>query len=549
MKGLNIIFGLITALCGSLFAEASLAATPPVRVIPEVKHNVSKPLREMTDTQRLIAQPTHQIAPLYKVPLKLNPSYLVQKDEAIQAGIGLDLVTTPGLSFLGLGVGFPGFTVNVIPPDTNASVGLTQIVQWVNNSYVVFNKATGRRILGPLPGNTLWSGFGGLCETSNRGDPIVKYDRIANRWVLTQFAFNTDNNNQKIPPYFQCIAVSTTPDATGTYNRYSFNFGTDFNDYGKLGVWPDAYYMSFVVFGTAPPDFVTAPAQAAEACAYDRTNMLAGNAATMQCSKPTPPAGIFLPADLDGATLPPVGAPNSFVGLFQNANGVTLQDRLAMWKFHVDWKNPYNSRFSGPIAVMVDPFNPTVCNDPDMNCAVQPGTNANLDVLSDRPMYRLAYRNFGRIQSMVVNHTVQTPGQIPGIRWYEIRMNNQGTAIVYQQGTYTQQDGNARWMGSMAMDKNGNIALGYSVSGPSLFPSIRYTGREFYDPRNTMRTELTIANGGGSQLAGNRWGDYSSMAIDPSDDCTFWYTTEYIQTSGNYNWSTVIASFKFPTCR
>jgi hypothetical protein len=163
-------------------------------------------------------------------------------------------------------------------------------------------------------------------------------------------------------------------------------------------------------------------------------------------------------------------------------------------------------------------------------------------------MYRLAYRNFGRIQSMVVNHTVQTPGQIPGIRWYEIRMNNQGTAIVYQQGTYTQQDGNARWMGSMAMDKNGNIALGYSVSGPGLFPSIRYTGREFYDPRNTMRSELTIANGGGSQLTGNRWGDYSSMAVDPSDDCTFWYTTEYIQTSGNYNWSTVIASFKFPTC-
>jgi hypothetical protein len=556
VKKLNLAFGLIAGMIAgdSLAAEGS--QNTPVKVIPEVKHDVSEPLKDMASKIPSTMKHSKQAIPLITVPLKLEPLKEHFIDEALQPHIELPLKTIPGLSFLGLGVGFTGFNPTVFPPDPNASIGLTQIVQWVNTSYAVFNKATGQLIMGPTPGNALWAGFGGPCETSNNGDPIVKFDQLANRWVMTQFAIDDPQHNT------QCVAVSTTPDATGTYNRYAFDFGTNFNDYGKLGVWPDAYYMMFVMFpGGAPDDSIKTafPTNGGPAaCAMDRLNMLAGNAATMQCFQPQPAAGIFLPSDLDGHRLPPPGAPNYFVGLLQNDQGVTSRDFLAMWRFHVDWQNPEKSQFKGPKKLRVKRFNPHICDNTQGNvegdCAVQPGTNVKLEVLADRPMYRLAYRNFGLFQSLVVNHNVQIGDQIPGTRWYEIRVDLLGKAFVHQQGTYMQHDGNGRWMGSIAMDKTGNMALGFSVSGPSMFPSIHYTGRRFWDLPNTMRTENTIVDGGGFQLPfrvgeRNRWGDYSSMAIDPSDDCTFWYTNEFIQTSGNANWSTQISSFRFPNCR
>ena len=552
MKRRNIIFWLtLSFFSGSLLADEPINNTP-VKVILETAHDVSEPLSDMAQST---IQSTFHVTPLRRVPLKLEPSRGILYDEAIQPTVGLLLNTTPGLSFLGLGGSFPGFTINSYPPDTNASVGLTQVVQWVNTSYAIFNKGTGQLILGPTHGNALWAGFGGSCEVDNDGDPIVKYDRIANRWVMTQFAFAVDGNRNPVPPYYQCVAVSKTSNAAGAYNRYSFSFGSDFNDYGKLGVWPDAYYMSFNMFPPGfAPDLTAVPTHyGPSACALDRASMLAGTAATMQCFQPQPAAGIFLPADLDGAALPPVGSPNYFVGLLQNAQGVTSQTNVALWKFHVDWQHPNNSSFSGPVALKVASFNPIICNnDPGADCAVQPQTSQKLEVLADRLMYRLAYRNFGLYQSMVVNHNVQVGNSVPGTRWYEIRVNNQGTATVYQQGTYSQLDSNGRWMGSIAMDKLGNMALGYSISSATIFPSIRYTGRNVTDPINTMRTEKTIVTGQGSQLAipgdSNRWGDYSSMAIDPSDDCTFWYTTEYVKTTGIAHWSTWIASFKFPTC-
>ena len=340
--------------------------------------------------------------------------------------------------------------------------------------------------------------------------------------MFTQFAVDA-------PPYMQCVAISTTADARGPYYRYAFNFNTNFNDYAKLGVWPDAYYFSVAMFPSGlSPDLTAIPTKTGPAaCALDRTRMLTGaTARAMQCFQPQPETGLFLPADLDGATLPPTGAPNYFVGLLKNSQGVTNLNYLALWKYHVDWTTPSNSRFTGPTALKVATFNPVICSDD--NCIPQLGTTDKLDSLSDRLMYRLAYRNFGTYQAMVVNHTVKIGTFVAAPRWYEIRLNNLGQAAVYQQGSYTQNDGNSRWMGSIAMDKRGNMALGYSTSGPNLYPSIRYTGRLATDPLNTMRTEKVVVAGGGHQTPpdnypSNRWGDYSSMAIDPVDSCTFWY--------------------------
>lgn len=554
MKRLNVTAGLMFNLVGGVLwgdVFASDKSNMNVLEIPEVMHDVSLPLREMALVTSNIPSVAREI-PLFTAPPKLKTPYRFGEDKALQKLSGLPLETTTMLNFLGLGVGFPGFSPAFSPPDPNAAVGLTQIVEWVNVNFAVFNKQTGQLIAGPFPGNSLWQGFGGPCEADNNGDPIVVYDQIANRWVMTQFAVTA-------APFMQCVAISTTSDATGTYNRYAFDFGTNFNDYGKLGIWPDAYYMSLVMFPNGAPDLVGAipTAGGPAACALDRTNMLQGlSARPMQCFQPVPAAGNFLPSNLDGQTLPPAGSPNYFVGLNQDAQGNTFPNSIALWKFHVDWQTPANSSFNGPTALAVQPFNPIVCNDPNSDCIPQPGTNDKLEVLSDRMLYRLAYRNFGRYQSMVVNHNVQVGNQASGTRWYEIRVNNQGTPAIFQQGTYMQPSDNniSRWMGSIAMDKRGDIAMGYSISGIGMFPSIRYTGRLVTDPLNMMRVENTVVYGAGSQLIGslerNRWGDYSSMAIDPVDDCTFWYTTQYTPVTGSQpNWSTRIVAFKFPQCR
>jgi hypothetical protein len=221
---------------------------------------------------------------------------------------------------------------------------------------------------------------------------------------------------------------------------------------------------------------------------------------------------------------------------------------LNLWKFHVDWSNSANTTLTGPTNIPVAAFT-RACNGGA--CITQPSTGQRLDSLGDRLMYRLAYRNLGDHESLVVNHSVSVGknkhNSHAGVRWYEVR-NPGGTPVVYQQATFSP-DSAHRWMGSIAMDKQGNIALGYSVSSTSIFPSIRYTGRLAGDPLNTMQAENSIQAGGGSQLSGlDRWGDYSAMTVDPVDNCTFWYTTEYLKSSGAFNWSTRIASFKFPGC-
>ena len=204
------------------------------------------------------------------------------------------------------GIPFPGVGCNCAPPDTNGEVGATQYVQMVNEGYQVFDKTTGNSVLGPNSISSLWSGFGGACETGGSGDPVVLYDQLADRWIITQFATATGG----IPITDECVAVSTTGDATGTYNRYGFHLGSNFFDYPHLSVWPDAYYMSMNVFNAAGTAYL-----GPQPFAFDRTAMLAGAPATF--ISPVGPLGAsvapFLPADLDGSTLPPAGAPNTFV--------------------------------------------------------------------------------------------------------------------------------------------------------------------------------------------------------------------------------------------
>ena len=500
-----------------------------------VKTDVSPALRDMEPKPERGGQ---RVRPLLPVPPPQadqgggdDPAPLICADcdpggGGGTGGGGTLVPTTAGLNLLGQGVGFSGpqggFTILGAPPDTNGATGSFQYVQLVNIDLAVFNKTTGAVMLGPVPINTLFSGFGGACESTNDGDPIVLYDKQVNRWLITQFAVSQG------APFFQCVAVSTSDDATGSYNRYAFAFNT-FPDYPKLGVWPDAYYISFNMFQGEFGGFI-----GAQACAMDRKKMINGQPATIQCFGPFSSQSSFLPADLDGPSVPPAGSPNYFINLGSN--------QLREWKFHSDFSNPAAASFTGPFTVAVAAFTPACASQ----CVQQPNTTTRLDALGDRLMFRNAYRydGVGQPEKLVLNHSIAGGGGV-AVRWYELR--NPQSPTLFQQGTFAP-DLNSRWMGSIAMDRAGDIALGYSTSSSSVFPSVRYTGRLSTDPLGTLQSENILVNGGGSQTGLTRWGDYSAMTIDPRDDCTFWYTQEYLQSSGSFNWSTRIGSFKFNGC-
>jgi hypothetical protein len=499
-------------------------------------HDLSLPLRELVAMNRRTRKAQKDVEELDEKghsgarPMALKkPGVQVQVTDAlVQRSQPTKLATKSGLSFDGV----PGVSFKV--PDTNGAAGATQYVQWVNTRYSVYDKSSGKKLLGPVVGSTLWQGFGGPCQTTNEGDIIALYDKAAGRWVMTHRAAQSGG------AYLECVAVSTTSDATGAYYRYAFvnPFNNFFTDYPKLGVWPDGYYFSadlqdisnhFHFMGTM-------------VCAFDRNNMLLGNAATEQCFQVANTVVYsFLPSDLDGLTAPPPGSPNYFVNL-DAANSA-----LDFWQFHVDWTTPSNSTFTGPAIIPVAAFN-EACQGGV--CVPQLNSTQLLDSLGDRVMYRLSYRNFGSYESLLVTHAVNSNiGNSVGVRWYEIRNPQGNPPTLYQQGTFAP-DNNFRWMPSIAQDKVGNIAVGYSVSSSSMYPAIRYTGRVPSDPLGTMESENSILEGTGAELSGNgRWGDYSAMTVDPVDDCTFWYTNEYYNVSSVRNWRTRIASFKFSSCQ
>ena len=522
---------LVTALLASVCATTAFAQSHgKAEVSGAVAHDTLSSLRDVVvkpeDFKKMRERVEHDL-PIPHVPDN-------QIDGAIQdfAPRAPYAAATLGINRDGVGNGFTGFTVQYAPPDTVGAIGATQYVQIVNTGMAVFDKTTGNVLSGwPKPTNALWAGFGGLCQTDNDGDATVEYDKIAGRWIISQFAVT--NAGTSSAPYLQCVAVSTTSDATGAYNRYAFSYGTTFPDYPKTGVWPDAYYTTFNMFNGNT-------FAGAKLCAYDRNAMLSGGAATQQCFQLSTSYGGVLPADLDGSTLPPAGSPNYLVNYGSNS--------LNLWKFHVDWSNTANTTLAGPVNIPVAAFT-AACNGG--TCIPQSGTRNQLDSLADRLMFRFAYRNFGTYESLVVSQSVTTgtsrKDQHTGVRWYELR-NPGGTPTVNQQSSYSP-DSNYRWMPSVAMDKFGNMAIGYSVSSSSMFPAARFASRAATDPLGTMGGETSLVEGTGAQSGTlHRWGDYSAMTVDPVDDCTFWYTTEYLKATGTFNWSTRIGSFKLAGC-
>jgi hypothetical protein len=498
------------------------------KVFQAARHDTSKPLRNLITSSPAQGQSTekHEPRPTRALISNTTPDPVTHQLTGTLPGV------TVGLDFEGQSANDNRnvFGFAFVPPDTNGAVGATQYVQMVNITVAVYDKSSGALVLGPAAIHSVWNGFGGPCEfeSPDGGDPVVLYDHLANRWLVSQLQYNSTFTQNE-----QCVAISTTSDATGAYNRYEFDYGSNFPDYPKYGIWPDAYYNTVNMFGKN--SFL-----GAQPCAFDRNAMLAGTAASAICFQGDPSIGSLLPSDLDGAAPAAAGEPNFFLHI---ADGTHLN----LYKFHADFAHPGNSTFTGPTPVNVAAFSEICAGANSASCIPEPNPGEKVDGLSDRLMFRLAYRNFGDHESLFVNHTV-AGGALGGVRWYEIR-NPQSTPTVFQQGTIV--DPNVDyWLGSVASDKAGNLAIGFSASGKAINPSIYIAGRAPGDASGVLAGPLVLAGGTGVQVQSfKRWGDYSAMTVDPTDDCTFWYTNEYYSTTGSFNWTTRIGSFKFDSCK
>ena len=485
-------------------------------------------------------------------------------------------IPAPLLTFEGLSNqdNFDVFGFRVNPPDPNGEVGPNHYVEMINLVFAVYDK-NGKKLLGPIDTGSLWAGFAIPDCTDPSGDPVVVYDQFEDRWLLTQFTtrgFNPAGNfNNK--PFYNCVAISQTGDPTGAYFRYAFitSGAVDlhgsksepfFPDYPKYGVWSNSYLLT-------SRDFGRKNAYGISVYALEKERMVAGdpNARMVHffLDSAVVPLSLIgdglLPADIDGTAQPTEDAPAPIVGTQDNnaSYGATF-DALNIWELSVQWNaNPEASivlKTQLPVASFDSIF---PCAPTDRDCLPQPGiTNPAqfLDILSyrQRPTFRLAYRNFGTFEALVTNQSVEALPGVAGARWYEIRRTG-GSYSVFQQGTFAPGDGVHRWMGSVAMDKSGDIALGYSVvNGTTVFPGIRYTGRLAGDALGQMTLgEGTIINGSGVQTTTNsRWGDYTDITVDPTDDCTFWYVNQYYTLAGQMSspagWQTRIGSFKLPGC-
>ena len=545
-----------------LHASHAAAAAPhhTARLKPvvraAVRHDTSPPLRSLKPSKKLKHQ-KFKVLPLRSPPHMIGGSKQAHTAHVQRAAT----VTTAYMPTFGQNFEGVGNLNGVFPPDTNMAVGPNDVLQTVNFSFQIFNKQ-GTSLLGPETLGTLWQGFGGACDpladpsAANGGDVVALYDESANRFIVTQLAYPQLVNGSG--GYHECIAISQTGDPTGAWFRYDFLFSNNtLNDYPKLGVWPDAYYMSnndFLNAGSFTGVTVTA---------FDRAQMLAGQAASSVQFTIGSQYGSLLPSNTQGGALgfnPPSGAPNPYFMSCDAANGGPCSsDQLDEWDFHVDWNTPANSTFGNngapSMTLPVDAFNSNLCNF-DGNCIPQPGTSQGLAALSDRLMYQSAYRVLaGGTQAVVLNQSVNVStsgGNQAGVRWYELTNSGSGWTVA-QQGTYAP-DSDNRWMGSANIDASGDVAIGYSVSSASTFPSIRVAGRLAGDPAGQLsQGEETLIAGTGSQTGSDssgrgRWGDYSAMQVDPTDSCTFWYTTEYMQTTSPDGWQSRIGSFKYPSC-
>jgi hypothetical protein len=506
------------------------AVASNVIVISSYHNDTSRSVRESFIWPPQITS-SHEANENPKVPFHHidRPDLIIQNKDVAMLGVLSPAISKPLLNFNG--IRYPGVGCDCAPPDPNGAVGRTQYVQIVNEGYQIFDKQTGNSLLGPNSISSIWSGFGGVCENAGSGDPIVLYDHLADRWIISQFA-----GRPGVFPTDECIAISTTSDATGSYHRYGFHLGSKAFDYPKLSVWPDAFYMTMIVFNRQVTAYL-----GPQPFAFDRAKMLVGEPATLITTDPLGGnVDPLLPADLDGSRLPPNGAPNPLAEFPGNG-------RYNIYHFNVDFSSPMDSSFTLFASLDAAAFTQICPNTRACVPEKDVPRSSQLDAIGDRLMYRLAYRNFGDHESLVSNYTVKAGG-VAGVRWFELRNVTSGAARVFQESTY-QPDTTWRWMGSAAMDGRGNLAVGFSASSPSIFPQIRYAGRKVTDPLNTLaQGERHLFNGTGSQKdSSNRWGDYSGLSVDPVDDTTFWYTNEYYDATSSFNWRTRIGNFQLAT--
>lgn len=577
-----------TKIGGIVLALAVLAAAPgrQTLLLGHAKDTDASDARQEKVREEPIPPPT----PL--PTLSAEETALEQTSQGARAAVPLIE------SFDGLGAGFQGpqGTSNFRnPSDNSLAVGPDHIVQIVNSRIAVYSKKgkkydkTGTVLYGPVATKSVWTGFGGVCEARNNGDAVVRYDQLARRWLIVMPIFLRigldefprksgltpgepappgqlakageasspgpaaalpESPPQPPPPpqrgqrppekkeglWAMCYAVSTSPDPLGMYYRYAFE-RTLFPDYPRPAVWIDGYYTA-----TSTGDDVIQK----HVCIADRAKMLAGQPATEQCI--TIDGVNFLNnADIDGQQLPPAGAPN----IMMAAGGTQLKsifsdDGIYYWKVHVDWKNPANTKADGPAKIAVAPYH-YLCNGQLSSCVPQPDTERRLDVQGDKIMTRLVYRRIGAQESIVAAHSIATKGG-GGVRWYEFRLDKKGDPVLYQQGTYAP-DEFYRWMPSIAMDKKGDIGVGYTFGGLPNFPGQRFAARQANDPKGqlTLR-ETVLAEGEASQKNTLRWEDYTTTAMDPSDDCTFWYVGDYFK-KDDTGYRTRIGSFRLPSCK
>jgi uncharacterized membrane protein len=531
MSILIAALGCILLTAGMLSAQS--APSSNMTVTRPSAFAISPPSSQIGQQASSVAPTVVPLRTRLQPPAPAGAVTLNRVDEALQTTAGDRLEEDDDD---GGGAHFPGVGQNgYAPSDANLAVGPNHVLQIVNTEYAVYDKS-GNIFAGyPKTLGSLFTNLGGSC-TGEWGDPIAQYDRAADRWLITQLgSFSA--------PYLECIAVSVTNDPTGSYYLYSYSFdnfentGLNFlNDYDKISVWPSstnsAYLATYNLYTNGASEY------GAALCAYDRAAMLSGAASPTEICFIIANDLSYLSSDLDGPTLPPTGEPAHYL-TWETATTLRYYDLAP------NFANPASSTLSAPNDIPIATLT-LACGGSGGSCIPQPNTTQLLDSLGDRPMYRLAYRNFGDHEAMVVNQSVDT-GSSVGVRWYELRSPLSGTFTLYQQGTFAP-DSNYRWMGSAAMDQAGDIAIGYSESSSSMFPSIYYTGRIPTDALGTMRAETSLLQGTGSQTGLSRWGDYSALRIDPSDDCTFWYTNQYLPSTGSFNWATFVGSFKLSNC-
>ncbi|TAN65077.1 MAG: hypothetical protein EPN17_17675 [Methylobacter sp.] len=556
---------LLTAFIFPLSASATEQLPAPLiqsQRLAAVAAGETPPLIEIIATPEQIRTTPHVI-PLHKpTPPKItdsSPKALQTLDPLIAAQRQLGELTNidPIMSFDGLSGADNAkiFGSPSSPADVNGDIGLQHYVQMVNNLFQVFDKQSGLALTPPsrLSGLFAAAGKTGACAKNDQGDPIVLYDHLADRWLLSQFNYNTDKFGSDKPPYHECVAISKTGDPTGQYYVYDYIMPNNkFPDYPKFGVWADGYYMTAAQYSGNTPS-------GNAILVFDRTQMLIGGAAAVNYHDlaDKPRLSVLLPSDLDGPQ-PPPGTPNYVLG-FQGDKNWLPTTRMRVFEVSADFSASATGSVKERSSLQVAAFNPKVCNNAVGTCIPQPGVNQKLDALSDRPMNRLQYRYFSdrcpidnstsACAGLTFNHTIQgeSSGQA-AVRWYILNYKPDTDLLsVAQQGSFAP-DTNSRWMGSAALNKQGELALGFSISSKSVYPAIGFSGRLQTDPVNVLTLTGLLKQGNGAQSGGTeRWGDYSMMAVDPVDDCTFWYTNQYYANNKdgrNWLWRTRIGSFK-----